>query len=193
MSTVRELHNQAMALAQQALVARETGALAEAEEFARQALLFEARAAERLANTHKSEPTRSILYRSAAALACQSNDFAMALRLATEGLAGYPPPRIEQELNDLLEQSISAMSLHTDAPQAQSPAAEREQLRGILDFADARDGDSLGLTTADDRTYTLHVVSGFEDVVRTYFKREVTVLADHDDHGWTLVAIQGED
>lgn len=104
MSTVRELHNQAMTLAQQALIAREAGALAKAEEFAHQALPFEIRAAECLAITPENEPTRSILYRSATALAYQGNDFATALRLATEGLAGYPSPRIEQELKDLQTQ-----------------------------------------------------------------------------------------
>lgn len=101
---VRELHNQAMTLAQQALVAREAGALAEAEAFARQALSFEILAAERLTNAPENEPTRSILYRSAAALAYQSNDFVTAQRLIDEGLAGHPPPRVERELKDLYTQ-----------------------------------------------------------------------------------------
>jgi hypothetical protein len=103
MNTVRELHDQAMRLAQQALVARESGDLARAEVLARQALPLEIQAAERIAKVPANEPTRAILYRSAASLAYQCQDFAAAQRLVAEGLAGSPPPRVEQELKDLAE------------------------------------------------------------------------------------------
>src|SRR4051812_43859896 len=104
MNTVRDVHSQAMELAQEAASARAAGELGRAEALIRQALLLESEAAARIVKDPSSEPTRSIIYRSAASLAYQANDFAMAQRLVFEGLAGYPPPRVEQELKDLYEQ-----------------------------------------------------------------------------------------
>jgi hypothetical protein len=51
-----------------------------------------------------SEPTRSILYLSAASLAYQGKQFEVARRFIARGLAGYPPPRLERELRSLFEQ-----------------------------------------------------------------------------------------
>jgi hypothetical protein len=104
MSTVRDLHDQAMHLAQDALLARQAGDVTQAENLARQALPLELQAAARVAKEPASEPTRSILYLSAASLAYQCNDFATAQRLVAEGLSGYPPPRVEQELKDFYDQ-----------------------------------------------------------------------------------------
>ncbi len=104
MSTVRELHDTAMRLAQDALVARERGDHARAASLAGEAVPAEIEAAERVAKTPASEPTRSILYRSAASLAYQANDFALAQRLVFEGLSGWPSPHVEDELKQLYEQ-----------------------------------------------------------------------------------------
>jgi hypothetical protein len=49
------------------------------------------------------EPTRSVLYRSAASLALDCSEFAEAERLIASGLAGYPPSEIAEELRDLYE------------------------------------------------------------------------------------------
>ena len=104
MSTVRKLHDKAMKLAQLSLVARHEGKTEQAEELARQAYECESQAAELVPEDKSSEPTRSILYRSAASLAYQCRELSTAQRLIGKGLSGYPPPQIEQELKDLYEQ-----------------------------------------------------------------------------------------
>ncbi len=103
-SSVRELHNQAMSLAHQALVAHETGDKARAESLAREASRYETEAANLVPNERASEPTRSILYRSAASLAYQARDFKASQELIEHGLAGFPPPDVEQELLNLRKQ-----------------------------------------------------------------------------------------
>lgn len=104
MSTVRELHDKAMKLAHLAMVARHSQEWERAETLARQAYEHEAQAAELVSEDQVSEPTRSILYRSAASLAYQCKEFVIAQRLIAKGLSGYPPPQVEQELKDLYEQ-----------------------------------------------------------------------------------------
>jgi hypothetical protein len=104
MSTVRELHDRAAELAQQALIARQKGERERAEKLAREAYGYEAQAAELVPDDSASEPTRSILYLSAASLAYQCKEFQAAQRFVAKGLSGYPPPKVEQELKDLFEQ-----------------------------------------------------------------------------------------
>lgn len=103
MPSVRQLHSEAMSLAQQAFLAREKGSHKQAEELSKQAFRLESDAAEQLEREANAEPTRSVLYRSAASLAIQAKEFSEAQRLVAKGLAGYPPPEIEEELKDLYE------------------------------------------------------------------------------------------
>ena len=104
MRTVRDLHREAMDLAQEAALLRQRGQNVAAREVAARALPFEVEAASLIEKVVASEPTRSILYQSAASLAFHAEDYATAQRLVAEGLSGYPPPRVEQELKDLFEQ-----------------------------------------------------------------------------------------
>lgn len=104
MSKIRDLHNQAMLLAQDAVVARHGGELERAELIAREAMSLEAEAADCIAIGTENEPTRSILYRSAASLALQAKEFDLAQRLIARGLSGYAPVEIESELKALYEQ-----------------------------------------------------------------------------------------
>lgn len=104
MSNSRELHNKAMSLAQLALVAREKGEFGEAEALAVQAYEYEAQAADIIPIKESSEPTRSILYSSAASLAYQGKKFDVALQLIAKGLSGYPPLQVKEELKALLAQ-----------------------------------------------------------------------------------------
>lgn len=103
MTTVRDLHSEAMQLAQLAMVARHQGDMGRAQELARRAYDLEAQAVELVPEEQTSEPTLSILYRSAASLAYQCGDYEVAQRQIARGLSGYPPPEIERELKDLLE------------------------------------------------------------------------------------------
>lgn len=104
MSKLRDLHDEAMRLANLAMVARHNQEWEKAEALARQAYEYELQAAEITPEAKESEPTRSILYRSSASLAYQFKDFASAQRLIARGLSGFPPPQVEQELKDLYEQ-----------------------------------------------------------------------------------------
>lgn len=104
MTSVRELHSEAMRLAQLALVARHHGEYDKAKGIARQAYEYEDKAAHLVPEGETSEPTRSILFRSAASLAYQCGDLSTAQRLIAKGLSGYPPPQVEMELKELYEQ-----------------------------------------------------------------------------------------
>jgi len=101
MNTVLELHNQAMKLSQRAMVAHHSGDKARAETLAREAFEYESQAAELIPNEKVSEPTRSILYCSAASLAYECQKWEAAKRLITKGLSGYPSERIKNELKNL--------------------------------------------------------------------------------------------
>jgi hypothetical protein len=104
MSTVRELHDKAAELVQQAMMARYEGERERAEDLARRAYEYEVQAVELVPDNESSEPTRSILYLSAASLAYQCKEFQNAQRLVAKGLSGYPPPKVKQDLKDLFEQ-----------------------------------------------------------------------------------------
>ena len=104
MKSVRELHDKAIELAQLTLIARQNGELEKAEKLAILAYQNESQAADLVPEGQSSEPTRSILYRSAASLAYQCQKFQIAQRLIAKGLSGYPSPEVEQELKDLYEQ-----------------------------------------------------------------------------------------
>lgn len=103
MSEVRELHDQAMAFAEKASVAKLSGHLEQANILLRQAYEHELEAAKLLEDTSSPEPTRSILFRSAASLAIDCNALREAERLIAIGLSGNPPPDIAEELRDLFE------------------------------------------------------------------------------------------
>lgn len=104
MSSVRELHDQAVEFGHLANTAREAGDLDGALELARRAFDLESQAVGLIPDGIESEPTRSILYRSAASFAFQCNDLEEARRMAGLGLSGYPSPKIERDLLAVLDQ-----------------------------------------------------------------------------------------
>jgi tetratricopeptide (TPR) repeat protein len=104
MSTASELHDQATVFAGYAYVARIRGNVEEAKEYARKALPFETQAAEILRDQIDAEPSRSVLYLSAASLAMQCGEYDEAEQLIETGLQGKPPREIAQDLRDVLEQ-----------------------------------------------------------------------------------------
>lgn len=104
MTTIRDLHKDAMDLAEAALVARLKGDQEQALALCQQAYDQERQAAALLLATPTPEPTRSIILRSAAFLAAQCGDTQAAERLAASALAGQPPPDVADDLRDLFEQ-----------------------------------------------------------------------------------------
>ena len=61
------------------------------------------------------EPTRSILFRSAASLAISCEEYVAAEQMICDGLAGSPPPDIRRELRSLYEQIIPELKI-LDSP-----------------------------------------------------------------------------
>ena len=71
MNKVQELHRAAMNLAEQADLAKLRGENRQVQNALRQALKLESEAAQMVADDLDSEPTRSVLHRSAASLAME--------------------------------------------------------------------------------------------------------------------------
>ncbi|HSH83397.1 MAG TPA: hypothetical protein VLA19_33100, partial [Herpetosiphonaceae bacterium] len=94
--------------------ARHTGDHERAVVLALESFGREAQAADLVPEGAASEPTRSILYRSAAWLALQANLPDDAVRLAEHGLAGSPPPEIAAELAEALATARMSMQTHTE-------------------------------------------------------------------------------
>lgn len=103
MSELKELHQEAMNLAEQAEIAKLRGGN-NVDELFHRAFEFEREAAEMLHWRLDAEPTRSVLYRSAASLALNCGQLRQAEQLICAALAGEPPNEIAEELRDLLEQ-----------------------------------------------------------------------------------------
>ena len=104
MKKVSDLHNEAMGLVDQALVAKLGGELDRAKELLYEAFKKERAAASIVTSKLELEPTRSVLYRSAASLALECGELREAERLISTALSGQPPEGISEELRDLLEQ-----------------------------------------------------------------------------------------
>lgn len=101
MKTVAELHDEAMALMDEALGLQRAGG--SVNKLFRQATSLEEQAASLVENDFTLEPTRAILHRSAASLAMLSKDWRRAEKLIAAGLRGEPPEEIAEELRDVLE------------------------------------------------------------------------------------------
>jgi len=100
MSTVKNLHRQAMQRADQAHAARRDGDAAGARKHFAEAFDLERRAAQELSTRHDAEPCRSILFRSAAALALEAGMSAEAEQMVRTALAGMPPADIAEALDE---------------------------------------------------------------------------------------------
>jgi len=103
MNEINKFHDEAMNLAELAAVAKIRGDPEQANKLLRQAYENEVKAANLLTDMSSPEPTRSVLFRSAASLAIDCNEFREAEKLISLGLAGNPPPDVTEELRDLFE------------------------------------------------------------------------------------------
>jgi hypothetical protein len=106
MQDVEILHREAMELVDQAFLARQRGDNIVALELTKAAFSQERAAADLVANLFDLEPTRSVLHRSAAALAVECLELREAEKLIGRALAGNPPDDIANELRDLLLEEI---------------------------------------------------------------------------------------
>ena len=109
MSSVRQLHDRAMDFVDRGLRERARGNTERAIGQFRQALENELAAIDNLST--QSGLSWSILVRSAATMALDCEDFRMAEKLASTGLAGDPHPEIVNELREVWEQANSQRRL----------------------------------------------------------------------------------
>lgn len=100
-----------MDLADQAFMTRRRGDLVQAQTLLYRAFELEKEAAETYRYDFSAEPTRSVLYRSAASLAIDCNELREAERLLATGLQGDPPEEIADEIRKLMDQVKFAIRL----------------------------------------------------------------------------------
>lgn len=127
MTESERLQLEAMALCDEALAARIQGDTPRTDEFFRLAYERERDAAALLAPVTELEPTRSIIHRSAAALALQCGDVASALRIATTALGGDPPSEIREELLEIIADGktrLRSVTVIRPRPSGRSQAPE---------------------------------------------------------------------
>jgi hypothetical protein len=112
----KETHFKAMALAQEAHLASINGKEKETLSLYEQAFDLEKQAALSLLDKEDIEPTRSVLFRSAAALAKKCHKYREAEKMIAHGLAGNPPDDIATELrllfDDIKKQYLPKKSVH---------------------------------------------------------------------------------
>ncbi len=101
--SVTEAHRTAMELADAADAAKRGGDTEAAVCFFGEAFVWESGAALSLRDNTEDEPSRSVLFRSAASLALSAGLPRDARRMIEYGLLGDPPEEIAQELRDLLK------------------------------------------------------------------------------------------
>ena len=104
MNDATKLHNNAMDLAEEAAIERMMGNADQAKGLDANAFESERKAAMAFESRLDMEPTRSVLFRSAASLALELGDVKSSEKMIAQGLAGNPPEEIANELRDLLEQ-----------------------------------------------------------------------------------------
>lgn len=101
--TVKEFHKKASELSQKAIVLLASGQEEEANFTYIEAFEYEKKAALVLLDKIEKEPSRSILFRSAAALALKAGLFRDSEQMAACGLAGNPPDNVLDELREIIE------------------------------------------------------------------------------------------
>lgn len=97
------LHRLAMEQSDLALLARAKGDKEAAQIHFQSAYELESQAANALRDNFGAEPTRSVLFRSAASLAIDCGRLTDAKKLIYTALAGKPPAEIAEELHELLD------------------------------------------------------------------------------------------
>jgi hypothetical protein len=100
--TTQNLHREAMEIANRAFEAQRENNHAEYLKLTAEAYEKEKTAAWTLFNQFEAEPTRSILFRSAAQLAFNCGKMRDSEQLISAALAGSPPLEIRKELRNLL-------------------------------------------------------------------------------------------
>jgi len=109
MSQAQILHREAMAVAEEAFAARREGDFERYLTLSRQAFEQEKAAAWLLFDKFDAEPTRSVLFRSAAQLAFNCGLVRETEQLVAAALVGNPPAEIMRELRQLSKNVLASL------------------------------------------------------------------------------------
>lgn len=109
MTPIEQLHNQAMDLAENAFLAQQKGDTNAFVQLSKEAFLLEKSAAMLLQSQPNSEPSRSILFKSAAFLAFDAQEFQECRNMITYTLLGKPDTIIKAEMNQLFEETTAIL------------------------------------------------------------------------------------
>ncbi|MEN9611612.1 MAG: hypothetical protein RLZZ628_2426 [Bacteroidota bacterium] len=174
----KELHRAAMRQAQEAYMAVVNGDNAAALPLYEQAFLLEQRAAHHFILDLEQEPTRSVLFRSAANLALKCKKYEEAKKMVYFGLAGNPPKEIAEELIEVYQRIIQALKLAEMPSQAldvvhKTPKSSYFWLKGILKTADAQK-HKITIVSEDNKTSIIHVPKDLGQIVRNYWDENVS-------------------
>jgi hypothetical protein len=98
---ILELHNKAMEYAELGFLAQKYGFESDALHNLKYALELETKAANSISNNAENEPSRSILYRSAASLAELCSEYKIAEELIKQGISDFTPNELLIEFKEL--------------------------------------------------------------------------------------------
>lgn len=105
MEKVRDLHNDAVALAEGAFDLKRKGLWIEARKLFESAFELERDAAAQIPAEEQYEPARSMLYKGAASLALNARLYDEAEKMVAWALIGHPPQDIANELREIFDQA----------------------------------------------------------------------------------------
>jgi hypothetical protein len=184
----KELHREAMKYAQDAIVADAKGGKTAAFTLYEQAFALEKEAANLFILSFEKEPTRSVLFRSAASLAMNCKQYDEAKRMIHLGLAGNAPDEIVDELLQLSKQIDKALKSAKMPPMIKKPKPQPFWVKGILKSADAQTR-KMTLVSEDRKPSVVLVPQGLSAIVRDYWEQNMSVCIVKHGKQFTLVEI----
>jgi hypothetical protein len=185
-SNTQQVHRKAMLLAQDAHVAQFKGDNTSALPLFSAAFDLERAAALDLTDDLAKEPTRSVLFRSAASLAMNCGRFEEGQAMVKMGLAGNPPHEIAEELREVSEK-IKTLKQKADNQTTYIT------LIGILKIADAEKKYIKIVPTQGNKSFNhkINVTNGLTDMVKSFFDEVVSVgIWKKDNKTYELKAIE---
>jgi hypothetical protein len=177
MMSTKESHNIASNQMQLAIVAQAYGNIPESLRLFELAFEAEKQAALSLWSDFEQEPTRSILFRSAATLALDCKKYSEAKKMVYMGLSGNPPEGMVEELLEVYERAHQALKLAEIPSSAldvahKKPKARYFWLKGILKTADAHK-HKITILSEDNKSSTVNVPKDLGQIVRNYWNEYV--------------------
>jgi hypothetical protein len=178
MDSISEIHDKAMREAAKADLAKMMGDQESFQQLLRAAYELEMVAAEKVKNRLALEPTRSVLFRSAAWLAFECGELREAERLACIGLSGNPPEEIADELREVFERAnfhrhlkLHGYVLHEE--ELQMSLAGDDVMPGIANFQTVTDR-AICTVQALYRTAQRTLGKPYRDQIPTKLKKKIT-------------------